>query len=128
MAQLAQRGRVEGRRGDAPVAEVRESPGHLPGRLVRERDDQHVARSDDLGRERVRDAPGDDPGLAAPGAGQDAQRPRGDRDGLALGRIEVGQEVVGVADWHPAIVAGCPSRSVTATDQVARPARREPRG
>ncbi len=35
------------------------------------------------------------------------------RDGLALGRIEVGQQVVGVADWHPAIVAGRPSPAIT---------------
>ena len=44
--------------------------------------------------------------LPLPAPARIAQRPRGDRDRLALGWIEVGQEVVGVADWHPAIVAG----------------------
>ena len=39
---------------------------------------------------------GQDPGLAAAGAGDDEQRGAGVGDGPALGRIEAGQEVGGV--------------------------------
>ena len=107
---------------DARLAERRESRPHLAGGLVGERDDQHVARPDDAGRERVGDPSRDDPGLAAARAGQDAQRSGGDRDGLALGRIEVGQEVVGVGHGHRPIVAG------RAAPAVIRRSRRAPLG
>ncbi len=113
MTQLAERGRVERGGRHAAMTQVGKASRHLPGRLVRERHHEDVARPDDAGRKCVRDAPGDDPGLAAPGARQDRQRPRRDRDRFALGWIEVGQEVVGVADWHPAIVAACPSPPIT---------------
>ena len=105
VTELPERGGVERRRRHARLSEGRETSAHLARRLVRERDDEHVACPDDLGRECICDASRDDPGLAAPGSGEDAQRPGRDRDGLALGGIEVGQEVVGVADWHRAIVA-----------------------
>ena len=95
MAELAQRGGMERRGGDTRLAERRQARPHLAGGLVGERDDQHVARPDDARRERVGDPPRDDPRLAAARAGQDAQRAGRDRDGLALGRIEVGEEGVG---------------------------------
>ena len=106
VTELAQRRGMERGRRHAAVSERGEPAGHLAGGLVGEGDDEHVARSDDARCERVRDPPRDDPCLAAARAGEDAQRPGRDQDGFALGRIEVGQEVVGVGGWHPAIVAG----------------------
>ena len=112
VAELAERRGVERGGCNAGLAERREPRPHLAGRLVRERDDQHVAWSDDVRGQREGHPPRDDPGLAAPGAGQDAERPGRDRDRLALGRIEVGEEGVEVAVWHVAIVAGCPAPPV----------------
>ena len=89
----------------ARVTESRQAPGHLARGLVGERHDEDVARPDDPCRESVCHAAGDDPRLAAPRAGEDAQRTRRDRDRLALGRIEVGQKGVRVWGWHRPIVA-----------------------
>ena len=43
--------------------------------------------------EHVGDPPGDDPGLARPGAGQDQERAVDVGDGLALGGGQVGEQV-----------------------------------
>ena len=113
MTKLAEcRGMERGRR-HASMTEVREPACHLACCLVRERDDQDVARADDLRGQRVGHPPRDHAGLAAAGPGQDAQRSVGDRDRLALGGIEVREEVVGVRGRHRAIVAGSPSPPVT---------------
>ena len=86
MAQLAERRGVERGGRHAAMAERGQPAGHLRRRLVRERDDQHVARPDDARRQRVGDAPRDHPGLAAARAGQDAQRPGRDRRRPRAGR------------------------------------------
>ena len=109
--ELAKGGRVERGGRHAPVAERSQPTGHLAGSLVRERDDQDITWPHDPGRERIGDPARDDPCLAAARSGEDAQGTRRDRHGLALGRIEVGQEVVGVGERHPAIlVAGAAPR------------------
>ena len=54
MAELAERRGVERGRRHAAMAERGEPARHLAGGLVRERDDQHVARPHDARRERVR--------------------------------------------------------------------------
>ena len=110
------------------MPEGRQPAGHLAGGLVGEGDDKHVAGADDVGGEGVGDPPRDDPGLAAARTGEDAERPGRDHDGLALGRIEVGQEVVGVGGWHPAIVVGgsgllAPGHRLVSGDGATRPAR-----
>ncbi len=122
MSELAERGGMEGGRRDARLAERRESSPHLARRLVGERDDQHVAGPDDPARQRVGHPARDDAGLAAAGTGQDAQRSRGDRDGFALGWVEVGQEVAGVGHGHRPILAA------RAAPAVIRGTRRAPHG
>ena len=118
VAELTERGGMERGGRDARLAERRQPRPHLAGGLVGERDDQDVAWPDHAGGERVADASRDDPRLAAARAGQDAQRAGRDEDGLALGRIEVGQEVVGVAARHPAIVVGRAASAVIGTRVV----------
>ena len=112
MAKLAKGRSMERRSRHARVPERRQPATHLAGGLVGERDDQHVARPDDVRRERVGDPSRDDPGLATPRAGEDAQRAGRHPDCLALGRIEVGKQGVRVAVRHVVIVAGSASRSV----------------
>ena len=109
---------MERRRRDAGVAQRCEPSPHLARRLVGERDDQHVTGPDDPAGQRVRHPARDDPGLAAAGTGQDAQWSRGDRDGFALGGIEVGQEVFGVGHGHRPILA---ARTAPAVIRRERP-------
>ncbi len=123
MAELAERRGVERGRRDAAVPERGEPAGHLARGLVGERDDKDVARPHDPSRERIGHSSRDDPGLAAAGSGEDAQRAGGDRHGLALRRIEVGQEVVGVRDWHPAILAAGAAPRLTSGSGARRSSR-----
>ena len=90
---------------DGAMAQGCHSVLHLAGRLVSEGHDQDITRPHDARREPVRHATRDDTRLAAARAGEDAQRAGGDRHGLALGRIQIGQQVVGVGERHPVIVA-----------------------
>ena len=62
---------------------------HLTGGLVGERDRQHLARSHPSGGKQVRDAPGQHPGLAGTGSGDDEQRPALVNHGRALLRIQI---------------------------------------
>ena len=125
VAELAERGGMERGGRHARLAERRQPRPHLAGGLVGERDDQDVAWPDDAGGERVADASRDDPRLAAARAGQDAQRPGRDEDGLALGRIEVGEEGVRVAVRHPAIVARTAAPAVIGTRSCCGRSRRD---
>ena len=112
MAELTQgRGMERGRR-HAGMPQRRQPAGHLGRGLVGERDDQHVAWPDHARGERIGHPTRDHPGLAAPCAGEDAQRPGCDRDSLPLVAVEIGQEVVGVMDRHLVIVAGTPAPPV----------------
>jgi hypothetical protein len=65
---------------------------HLAGGLVGEGDGEDVAGVD-AHAEQVGDAAGDDARLAAAGGGEDEQGPLGVEDGLALGLVEVGEQV-----------------------------------
>src|SRR4051794_5574794 len=96
---------MERRRRHTAMPESGQPSSHLACSLVGERDDENVARPDDARRERIRDPARDHPGLATARAGQDAERPAGRDDCLALSRIEVVQEVVGIRQWHAAILA-----------------------
>ncbi len=92
VAQLADGVRVEGARHDLRVAEGRHALDHLVGGLVRERDEQDLARRDDAGLDRVRRAAADDARLARAGAGEDDERPAGDLGSRALGVVQVMQQ------------------------------------
>ncbi len=101
VAELPQGRGVEGECGDAPTARRCQSIAHLGGGLVRERHDEHIRRADRLRRERVRDPSCDHPRLARAGAGEDAHGPADRGDRLSLGRVQVGEQRVGVGGGHP---------------------------
>ena len=94
-AQHANTGGVEGRHphpGGVGTDELDDAPSHLVGRLVREGDGEYPprlhARDDEAG-----DAPGQDPGLARPGPGDHDERAALVQHRLALGRVQVRDEV-----------------------------------
>src|SRR5260221_10143568 len=133
MPKLPQRCGMKGGSRDARLAEGGQPPTHLGGSLVGKGDDQDVARAHDAGRQGVPDPSGNDSRLAGPRSGEDAQRTRGDRDGLALGRIEVGEKALWIARRHLPIVAGRPLLAVgtlrrTGRAPVRRPTRAYARG
>ena len=61
----------------------------------------HVADAD-----QVRDPPGQHPGLAGAGSGHDQHRTAGVHDGLALRRVEAGEQLL-LADLAARRSAGC---------------------
>jgi hypothetical protein len=65
---------------------------HLLGRLVGEGDGQDSLRRHAAVEREVRDPVGNDPRLPAAGAGQDQDRPGDGLYGLALARVEAGQD------------------------------------
>ena len=67
----------------------------LTGRTVGEGDGQDLPGPDALHPDEVGDAVGKDPGLAAPGTGQDQQRALGRRDRPGLLRVEPGDDPLG---------------------------------
>jgi hypothetical protein len=83
-------------------AEQPEEPlAHLAGGLVGEGDGQDVPGEDALLLHQPGDPVDDDAGLAAAGAGQDQQRPVAVDHRLALGLVQVLEEVrVGVVGGH----------------------------
>ena len=94
-AQHPHAGGVEGRHPHPPgvgTDELDDAPAHLVGRLVGEGDGEYPprlhARDDEAG-----DAPGQDPGLARTGPGDDDERTALVQHGLPLGRVQVGDEV-----------------------------------
>ena len=99
--------RVEGgdeRRLEPDRQEERLDPaGHLTRRLVGEGDGQQVARRDTALAGEPGDPVGDDARLAAPGAGQDEERPVTGGDGLALRRVQIVEEALELG-WHRSIV------------------------
>ena len=91
-AQHPQAGRVEGR--DPHLArvgthEVDDASAHLVGGLVGEGDRHDLPGPRVARREEVRDAPGEDPGLARTGAGDDEQGPAAVHDGMRAGARSV---------------------------------------
>ena len=76
------------------LAEVRDDAlAHLARRLVRERDGEDAPRRDGRDVDEVGDAVGDHARLAGAGPGEDQQRAVDGRDGLALGCVEVVEDV-----------------------------------
>ena len=75
-------------------AELVEADDELVGRLAGEREREHVGGLDLLIGNTVGDTTGEHSGFARARAGQDAQRSRVDRDGLALRAGQPGEEVV----------------------------------
>ena len=101
VAQLGQGRRVEGPGGDGRQAERTQTRDHLAGRLVGERDDEDPPRVHGARRDRVGDPVADHARLAGPGARVHDKRPTRDPDGLDLGRIQAGEERLGVEVGHP---------------------------
>ena len=96
VAQLPQRGGVEGPRLHAGDAQGPQPRSHLARRLRREGECEDLARIRCPDRRLVRDAVGDGAGLARPRPGEHHQRPARVLSDLALLRIESGeQDVVG---------------------------------
>ena len=102
-ARRVERHHPGGARGRAD--EVPDALAHLPRRLVRERDREDLGRLDADRAEQVRDAAGEDAGLARAGAGDDEHRAFGVEDGLALRRIQVGEVGLRRRRGHRSIVA-----------------------
>ena len=113
-AQHAAAGGVEGEdpgRARLPAEHPLEPLAHLPRRLVRERDREDLVRLDAVGADQVRDPVGEHARLARAGAGDDEQRPLDVEHGLALGRVEVGEEVLVGCDGHASDASGRSQRS-----------------
>ena len=88
--------RVERRHPHAAAvfAEQRlDARAHLLGRLVGERDGEHFVGLRVAVADEVRDAAGDDAGLARPGAGEDQQRPVDVEDRVALFGVQGVEEL-----------------------------------
>ena len=104
-AEDAAAGGVEGEDPD-PARGVAQQPlealAHLAGGLVRERDRQDLVRLDPERGDQVGDAVRKHAGLPGAGAGHHEQRPFRGQDGLALGRVEVGEIGLGRRDGHRA--------------------------
>ena len=69
----------------------------LPGGTVRERHRQDRPRPDALDADQVRDAVGQDAGLAAAGAGEDEERAVGGRDSTSLLRVQAADDLLRAA-------------------------------
>ncbi len=82
-----------------------EALAHLPGRLVRERDREDLARLDLQVLDEVGDAVRQDAGLSRARAGDHEQRPLGVLNGLALGLIEGCELGLGLRDGHAPMLA-----------------------
>ena len=90
-------GRVEGHHPHPPVhpADQRADPlAHLLGGLVGEGDREDLVRPRPAGGQKPGDAVGQDPGLARARPGQHQQRALAVGDGLALGRVQLGEQAL----------------------------------
>ena len=95
VAQLAQRGGVEGAGLDAAGAERAQPRAHLAGRAGRERDSEHLGGRVDAGGDAVGDPVGDRAGLAGAGAGEHPHRSAQRLGDLALLGVERVEQVGG---------------------------------
>ena len=103
-----------------------EALAHLAGRLVRERDREDLVRPDAVGPDQVRHPVGEHPGLPRARAGDDEQRAVDVEDGLALGRVEVGEELLVGCDAH--CFDASDGRAGGQDGRIGRVARRSRRG
>jgi hypothetical protein len=84
-----------------PADELLEAALHLVRGAVRERDREHLVRLHAEGAELVDDPVREDARLPGAGARDDEDRAFGRRDGLPLGRVQVGEVVLrGLGDGH----------------------------
>ena len=81
--------------GEAAPSSTSTPYPHFFGRLVCECHRQDLIRLCVTVANQIRRAVGDDTGLARPGAGEDEQRTRAVKDGSALFRVEVFEELHG---------------------------------
>ena len=100
VAQLAQRGGVEGAGLDPDRAQVAQPAAHLTGRARGEGHGQHPLRDVDPAVHAVGDARGDRPGLAGAGTGEHTDRPVQRGGDLALLGVEALEERIGVDGRH----------------------------
>ena len=102
--QAAWKVRIQIARATGPSRSL-EPLAHLAGGLVREGDREDLVRLHAAGVDQVRDAVGEHARLARAGAGDDEQRAFGREDGLPLGRVQVGEVLLGRRDGHPPMLA-----------------------
>ena len=103
VAQLAQRGGVEGPRLDPRHAEHAQAGAHLPGGARGERHGQDLPRSDVPATDEVRDPAGDRAGLAGARSGEHAHRSAGRADRRTLLVVQAGSRVFGGAHGSPSL-------------------------
>ncbi len=94
VAQLGERGSVEGARGDARGAQARQPFAHLRRGLVGEGDGEDLAGRERAGRDLVRDAPSDRRRLPRARAREDADGTAHGLDRAALFGIEPCEDVL----------------------------------
>ena len=83
---------------DVSTEQLLDPAAHLPGRLVGEGDRQDLLGAHPAGGDDVGDAMGQHPGLAAAGPSEDQEGAVRGRHRLALGRVEGGEQRIGVGD------------------------------
>ena len=106
--QHAATGGVEGEdpgRARLPAEHPLEPLAHLSRGLVGERDREDLVRPHAVRADQVSDAMREHAGLPGARTGDDEQRAVDVQDGLALGRIEVGEEVFVGRDAHASMLA-----------------------
>ena len=107
-AQDAAAGGVEGEDPDRPrraTEHALEPLAHLRRGLVRERDREDLVRLDAVRPDQVGDPVGEDAGLPGACPRDDEQRPVDVEHGLALGGVEVGEELLVRGDGHGSMLA-----------------------
>ena len=103
MAQLAQRGRVEGARLSLGNPQLGEAVAHFEGRALREGHGEHVGRVEGADGRPVRDAVRDRTGLAGARTRQDGERASHLRGDGALIRVQGIQQFLRVHGPHCSI-------------------------
>ena len=83
---------------------------HLRGGLVGERDREDLVRLDAMRPDQVGDPVREDAGLARARARDDEERPVDVEHCLALGRVEVGEELLVRSDGHGSMLAAASRR------------------
>ena len=103
VAQLAQRGGVEGARLSLGNTQLGQAVAHFEGRTLREGHGEHVGRVEGTDGRPVRDAVRDRAGLAGARARQDGERARHLRGDGALIGVQCLQQFLGVHGPHCSI-------------------------
>ena len=110
-AQHPATGSMEGEdpgRARLPAEHPLEPLAHLSRRLVREGDREDLVRLRAVRADQVRHSVREDTRLSRAGTGDDEQRAVDVQDGLALGRIQAGEEIIVRCDGHASMLAAAP--------------------